>query len=316
MDRLMNNEDVRAKRGKVIMELLKGKQIATRLQTLLHEPAAQDDDDGLGLAQQLALQILTSFTETLSELGSCSAASSQIAAVDKSRKKAPASEVKERRGCYKRRKSLDSWVTVSSTMEDCYNWRKYGQKAIMSSTYPRCYFRCTHKYEGCKATKQVQKTKENPIMYQITYFNQHTCNKKLRHLHDTGDSDHEDLNLISFEANIQSKQDQYSPNPMSSISQVKEEFKEVNNAQSDQNLGSNEAKSTLHDPWQDIDTELEPLGYKSTWTPIVGSCQENVGSGFDRSYEATSLQGFEEVNQLGNIDYSWYFNQVCSEPYL
>ncbi|GFP89381.1 probable WRKY transcription factor 70 [Phtheirospermum japonicum] len=311
MGRFRNNGDFHAKRGKMIMELLKGRQIATRLQTLLHEPA-REDDGGLGLAQQLALQILRSFTETLSEMGSC-AESAQIAAVDcgvstGGRKKGPPG-VKERRGCYKRRRTADSWVTVSSTKEDGCAWRKYGQKAIMSSTYPRCYFRCTFKSEGCKATKQVQRTKENPIMYQTTYFNHHTCTEKLRHPHDLiVDSNPVEPNLISFETNIQSKQDQYSPNPMSSISQVKDEFKE-DNARSDQDLGSDEAKSTLQDPWQDFDhTGLESLGYKPEWAPIASSYQDEVGSGFDQSYEATSLHGLEEVNQLGDIDYSWYFD--------
>ncbi|KAL3653385.1 WRKY Transcription Factor [Castilleja foliolosa] len=299
----MNNEDFHAKRGKVIMELSKGKQFATWLQNLLQQPA----DDGLGLAQQLALQILRSFTETLSEMGSCFE-SAQITAVDcsisdESLKKTPVPGAK-RRGCYKRRKTLDSWVIVSSTKEDGCAWRKYGQKAVMSSTYPRCYFRCTHKHEGCKATKQVQRTKENPIMYQITYFNHHTCTEKLRHLHDhIVDPDHVDPNLISFEMNIQPKPDQYSPNPTSTISQAKEEIKEDNVGMDQDLVVFGEAKSTLNDPWQDIEIGLESSGYKPEWAHI----ENEVGPRFDQSHEATSLHGFEEANELGDIDYLWCF---------
>ncbi|CAH9098309.1 unnamed protein product [Cuscuta europaea] len=59
-------------------------------------------------------------------------------------------------------------------MEDGCSWRKYGQKHILNSEYPRCYFRCTHKHtQGCKATKQVQRVSENE--YQTTYFGNHTC---------------------------------------------------------------------------------------------------------------------------------------------
>ncbi|CAL5412087.1 unnamed protein product [Camellia sinensis] len=40
--------------------------------------------------------------------------------------------VKDRRGCYKRKKSTsESWITGSPTMEDSYAWRKYGQKQIL-----------------------------------------------------------------------------------------------------------------------------------------------------------------------------------------
>lgn len=41
----------------------------------------------------------------------------------------------------------------------------------------RHYYRCTHKFEqGCQATKQVQKTEEDPVpMYRTTYYGHHTC---------------------------------------------------------------------------------------------------------------------------------------------
>ncbi|KAI3704982.1 hypothetical protein L1987_75212 [Smallanthus sonchifolius] len=90
--------------------------------------------------------------------------------------KKPAPAVKERRGCYKRRRTIDSRVKISSTMEDGYAWRKYGQKEILNSKFPRCYFRCTHKhFHGCKAVKQVQKQEDESNMFHITYFGHHTC---------------------------------------------------------------------------------------------------------------------------------------------
>lgn len=45
----------------------------------------------------------------------------------------------------------------------------------------RSYYRCTHKIEqGCKATKQVQKTDDEPPKYTITYNGHHTCKNLLR----------------------------------------------------------------------------------------------------------------------------------------
>ncbi|OIV96879.1 hypothetical protein TanjilG_00461 [Lupinus angustifolius] len=60
--------------------------------------------------------------------------------------------------------------------EDGFTWRKYGQKEILGSKYPRCYYRCTHqKLYGCLAKKQVQRHNDNPSMYEVTYRGNHTC---------------------------------------------------------------------------------------------------------------------------------------------
>lgn len=74
------------------------------------------------------------------------------------------------------RKTGDSRVEISGTIVDGYAWRKYGQKEILNSKYPRCYFRCTYKpAHGCKAQRQVQKLDDGSDMYHITYFGHHTC---------------------------------------------------------------------------------------------------------------------------------------------
>lgn len=64
----------------------------------------------------------------------------------------------------------------SDLVDDGHAWRKYGQKQILHSTYPRHYFRCTHKYDKkCQATKQVQKIQDNPPLFRTTYYGNHTC---------------------------------------------------------------------------------------------------------------------------------------------
>lgn len=41
----------------------------------------------------------------------------------------------------------------------------------------RSYYRCTYRYvHNCMARKQVQRTDEDPTMFEITYRGQHTCN--------------------------------------------------------------------------------------------------------------------------------------------
>ncbi|XP_022891726.1 probable WRKY transcription factor 53 [Olea europaea var. sylvestris] len=100
------------------------------------------------------------------------------------------------------RKTSDLWTTSSPAKEDGCAWRKYGQKIILDAKYPRSYFRCTHKNQGCKATKQVQKTKEQPILYRTTYFGHHTCRDKLRAPQIIIDTDLPDSNIHCFEEKI------------------------------------------------------------------------------------------------------------------
>nr|ADT82685.1 WRKY1 [Catharanthus roseus] len=175
-------------RKKLLEEiLLKGKESATKLQTLLHQKPNNSPYDVVSAAE-LSVQIFRSFTETLAVLGPDDirqivaadgmARSSSSEITDGFIRKKSAG-VKYRKGSYKRRNVSETETKYSSTMEDEYAWRKYGQKDILRSNFPRCYFRCTHKNEGCKATKQVQIVTKNPLMYQTTYFGQHTCNDHL-----------------------------------------------------------------------------------------------------------------------------------------
>ncbi|KAL3521321.1 hypothetical protein ACH5RR_019470 [Cinchona calisaya] len=60
--------------------------------------------------------------------------------------------------------------------EDGYTWRKYGQKIILNSRFPRSYFRCTHKrLYDCPAKKQVQRMENDPNIFEVTYLGNHTC---------------------------------------------------------------------------------------------------------------------------------------------
>lgn len=60
--------------------------------------------------------------------------------------------------------------------DDGYTWRKYGQKDILGSRFPRSYYRCTHKsYYGCEAKKQVQRLDDDPYTYEIKYCGSHIC---------------------------------------------------------------------------------------------------------------------------------------------
>ncbi|KAI4989492.1 hypothetical protein ZWY2020_036809 [Hordeum vulgare] len=60
--------------------------------------------------------------------------------------------------------------------DDGYSWSKYGQKDILGSKHPRCYYRCVHKHDkGCQATKQVQRSDSDTQLFDIVYHGEHTC---------------------------------------------------------------------------------------------------------------------------------------------
>lgn len=88
----------------------------------------------------------------------------------------------------KKRKMMPRWsktvnvgvgVMISGlegALNDGFCWRKYGQKDILKAKFPRGYYRCTHRHtQDCQATKQVQRSDEDPTTYQVIYRGEHTC---------------------------------------------------------------------------------------------------------------------------------------------
>ncbi|KAK3137887.1 hypothetical protein QOZ80_5AG0361730 [Eleusine coracana subsp. coracana] len=57
-------------------------------------------------------------------------------------------------------------------LEDGYRWRKYGQKAVKNSSYPRSYYRCTA--ARCGVKKLVERSQQDPSSVITTYEGQHT----------------------------------------------------------------------------------------------------------------------------------------------
>ncbi|KAL6127978.1 hypothetical protein ACLB2K_071339 [Fragaria x ananassa] len=189
----------------ILNKLVHGRNRARELQSLLNNRG--QGSTSTRSEEELVMEIVTSFTQSLSVLSESSAklfggddhqysgttgcgggetvkaeqphvehshCGDRLSEDSGESKKRPG--VKDRRGCYKRRKNSESWTTVSSIVEDGQAWRKYGQKQILNAPYPRAYFRCTRKYDqGCQATKQVQQTQDTPKLYKTTYIGNHTC---------------------------------------------------------------------------------------------------------------------------------------------
>ncbi|XP_008776994.2 probable WRKY transcription factor 57 isoform X2 [Phoenix dactylifera] len=57
-------------------------------------------------------------------------------------------------------------------LEDGYRWRKYGQKAVKNSPFPRSYYRCTN--SKCTVKKRVERSSEDSTIVITTYEGQHS----------------------------------------------------------------------------------------------------------------------------------------------
>ncbi|KAL4184472.1 hypothetical protein AMTRI_Chr10g225790 [Amborella trichopoda] len=61
-------------------------------------------------------------------------------------------------------------IVVDKPSDDGYNWRKYGQKQVKGSEYPRSYYKCTH--PSCPVKKKVERNLEGHVT-EIIYKGQH-----------------------------------------------------------------------------------------------------------------------------------------------
>ncbi|KAE8712893.1 putative WRKY transcription factor 29 [Hibiscus syriacus] len=64
-------------------------------------------------------------------------------------------------------------VTADDIQSDRWAWRKYGQKPIKGSPYPRSYYRCSS-LKGCLARKQVERSCSDPGIFIISYTGEHS----------------------------------------------------------------------------------------------------------------------------------------------
>ncbi|KAG7024515.1 putative WRKY transcription factor 11 [Cucurbita argyrosperma subsp. argyrosperma] len=61
---------------------------------------------------------------------------------------------------------------IADIPTDEFSWRKYGQKPIKGSPYPRAYYKCST-MRGCPARKHVERNPKDPAMLIITYEGEH-----------------------------------------------------------------------------------------------------------------------------------------------
>ncbi|KAB2001110.1 hypothetical protein ES319_D12G277900v1 [Gossypium barbadense] len=166
-------EDMEEREQKcLINELLQGRELAMQLQAHLNLPSCNE-------TRELLLQkIQASYDKALSLLNYKEIGTSDT--IDPQPQSLPV-----RDDATVQRKSLARWTqqvrvrpgtATEGNLDDGFSWRKYGQKDILGAKYPRGYYRCTHRnVQGCLATKQVQRSDDDPTIFDVAYRGRHTC---------------------------------------------------------------------------------------------------------------------------------------------
>ncbi|MBA0554064.1 hypothetical protein Golob_013193 [Gossypium lobatum] len=180
--------------GTLVSELIQGMQLAKQLRLHLGAPSSSVESRDL-----LLQKILSSYEKALLILklsrpteqpqqnvgGKTCVPESPLTINGSPRSDDLEKDNQDIRDVSKKRKMMPRWtdqVRVSSENllegphDDGYSWRKYGQKDILGAKYPRSYYRCTYRNtQNCWATKQVQRSDEDPILFEVTYRGTHTC---------------------------------------------------------------------------------------------------------------------------------------------
>ncbi|CAL4960726.1 unnamed protein product [Urochloa decumbens] len=165
----------------VIRELTRGRQLTARLRDEALR-ALRGQGQAEATADFILQEVARAFTVCLNIMGSPPARAPPpppqempAARLMTSPSPTPTELLAPRRN---REDSIPREHTVTTSPHyDGYQWRKYGQKRITKTQYPRCYYRCSfHRDRNCRATKQVQQCSAgDPPQYLVMYFNDHTC---------------------------------------------------------------------------------------------------------------------------------------------
>ncbi|CAH9093002.1 unnamed protein product [Cuscuta epithymum] len=177
----------------IINELTRGRDCAVQLQGLIEESSSPDTCELLLLKKIIsscdkAIIRLLSFnlffglpdsmdTSSPPLLGNNSPVS-ELSDADSSKQNCRLGFSKKRKTSPQATESVRvcSATGLGGALDDGHSWRKYGQKDILGATHPRAYYRCTHRFtKGCLATKHVQRSDEDPSVFEVKYKGMHTC---------------------------------------------------------------------------------------------------------------------------------------------
>lgn len=139
---------------------------------------------------------------------------------------------------------------------DTWAWRKYGQKPIKGSPYPRSYYRCSTS-KGCLARKQVERSHLDPALFIVTYTAEHSHHHPPRTRKNNNTKIKYDSNIAS-QTLTQTIQPSASPTPNIELNQGFNMKKQESPVLHDQDT-SDEPAGTLDYDWIPSIEELNGL---------------------------------------------------------
>ncbi|XWS11486.1 hypothetical protein CRYUN_Cryun37aG0002500 [Craigia yunnanensis] len=159
---------------------------------------------------------------------------------------------------------------------DLWAWRKYGQKPIKGSPYPRGYYRCSSS-KGCSARKQVERSRTDPNMLVITYTSEHNHPWPTQRNALAGSTRSQSSKNNASASNISSPSSQ----PQNTVN-LKEELKESSNdALSPAVAASSTASASVKEEIEDIEKQLDiddaefGGGIPQTYRPALPDSQQS-----------------------------------------
>ncbi|XWS76897.1 hypothetical protein CRYUN_Cryun01aG0217400 [Craigia yunnanensis] len=171
----------------LLNEITQGKELTSLLRKHLNPSSSPET------RQVLVEKILCSYEKALSMLNwsgfvfETKLTGSTLESPGSIANSSPGSEGSDKKDVSKKRKTSSGWTeqvrvgsgtSLEGPLADGYCWRKYGQKDILGSNFPRGYYRCTRRHsQGCLATKQVQRSDQDPTIFEVKYRGRHTCNQ-------------------------------------------------------------------------------------------------------------------------------------------
>ncbi|CAK9136385.1 unnamed protein product [Ilex paraguariensis] len=132
---------------------------------------------------------------------------------------------------------------------DLWAWRKYGQKPIKGSPYPRGYYRCSSS-KGCSARKQVERSRTDPNMLVITYTSEHNHPWPTQRNALAGSTRSQPSKNTSSSKNSPASQAQ-------KTTMLKEEHKEINNDNVSIATGSSITSTVVKEEMEELDEKIE-----------------------------------------------------------
>ncbi|KAF8082099.1 hypothetical protein N665_0848s0017 [Sinapis alba] len=140
----------------------------TTTTTATHEPIpASSCSSSLAAAADSSVVVREASTSNNPSVASSSSedpTENSTAKTPKKEKKQAQKRIRQQRFAFMTKSDVDN-------LEDGYRWRKYGQKAVKNSPFPRSYYRCTN--SRCTVKKRVERSSQDPSTVITTYEGQH-----------------------------------------------------------------------------------------------------------------------------------------------